>query len=285
MALFGRMFADEEELGKKNDDRKPGKNNLQLPAWSARKPAPWRRRRILYGVVAFIALYLFFKNIPTPDHPPTTFRPTYGSSPRNALPKSKSIPEPPVQKPPRPDKPSDAEKHYYDGPIRFYKLAISLHAIARLWGQLDDNRNVLFAASNLHSASELIPIACEMGHWDRNDVHFALMGRDDLDMDEIKLLNGADEECKINWHDARPDFSPWSSDFRMEVSVAAALGHIQAFMHPQVVITDDQSREDAFFTKAIRTKANELGKSVVELPPDASETMMWIARLDSGSLA
>ncbi|KAL8811761.1 MAG: hypothetical protein Q9223_007460 [Gallowayella weberi] len=282
------MFADGEDLGKKDDDRKPGKINLQVPAWSARKPAPWRRRRILYGVVAFIALYLFFKNIPVPEHPPTNFRPTYGSSPRSApddLHKSKPVPERPAQKPPRPEKPSDAEKHYYDGPIRFYNLAISLHAIARLWGQLDNNRNVLFAASNLHSASELIPIACEMGHWDRNDVHFALMGRDDLPMDEIKILNSVEEECKINWHDARPNFSPWSSDFRMEVSVAAALGHIQTFMHPQVVITDTQSREDAFFTKAIRAKAGELGKPVVELPPDASEKMMWIARLDSGSLA
>ncbi|KAL8731616.1 MAG: hypothetical protein Q9166_003304 [cf. Caloplaca sp. 2 TL-2023] len=71
----------------------------------------------------------------------------------------------------------------------------------------------------------------------------------------------------------------------MEVSVSAALGHIQTFMHPQVVITDDQSREDGFFIKAIRSKANELGKGVIELPTDASENMMWITRLDSGSLA
>lgn len=71
----------------------------------------------------------------------------------------------------------------------------------------------------------------------------------------------------------------------MEVSVSAALGHIETFMHPQVVITDDQSREDAFFTRAIRAKASELGKSVIELPKDAAEKMMWIARLDSGSLA
>lgn len=71
----------------------------------------------------------------------------------------------------------------------------------------------------------------------------------------------------------------------MEVSVSAALGHIETFMHPQVVITDDQSREDGFFTRAIRAKASELGKSVIELPKDATEKMMWIARLDSGSLA
>lgn len=71
----------------------------------------------------------------------------------------------------------------------------------------------------------------------------------------------------------------------MEVSVSAALGHIETFMHPQVLITDDSSRDDGFFTKAIRAKAAELGKSVIELPKDATEKMMWIARLDSGSLA
>ncbi len=71
----------------------------------------------------------------------------------------------------------------------------------------------------------------------------------------------------------------------MEVSVSAALGHAETFMHPQIVITDDHSREDAFFTNAIRAKAGELGKSIIELPRDAAEKMMWIARLDSGSLA
>ncbi|KAL8998687.1 MAG: hypothetical protein Q9188_006049 [Gyalolechia gomerana] len=71
----------------------------------------------------------------------------------------------------------------------------------------------------------------------------------------------------------------------MEVSVSAALGHIQTFMHPQAVITDDASREDGFFTKAIRAKAFEIGRSVIELPKDASESLMWITRLDSGSLA
>lgn len=71
----------------------------------------------------------------------------------------------------------------------------------------------------------------------------------------------------------------------MELSVSAALGHIQTFMHPQAIITDDASREDGFFTKAIRAKAFEIGRSVIELPKDASESLMWITRLDSGSLA
>ncbi|KAL8850026.1 MAG: hypothetical protein Q9221_005043 [Calogaya cf. arnoldii] len=280
MSRFGRMFADDEELGKKDDDRKHRPTSLQLPAWSARKPAPWRRRRVLYALIACLALYLFVKNIPKPDHPRVNLRPNYGTSPGHVPTEIfKPVTDPSAQKPPRPDKPTEPEKHYYDGPIRFYKLAASLYAISRLRGQLPLNKNVLFAASDLRSASELIPIACEMAAWDNNDVHFAVMGRDDLELDEIQIINGIDEDY------ARPDFSPWSSDFRMEVSVAAALGHVGTFMHPQVVITDDPSREDVFFTRAIRAKASELGKSVIELPKDAAEKMMWIARLDSGSLA
>ena len=71
----------------------------------------------------------------------------------------------------------------------------------------------------------------------------------------------------------------------MEVSVSASLGHIQSFMHPQAIITDDPDREDNFFTKAVRGKALELGKVVVELPQEASENLMWITRLDSSSIA
>lgn len=71
----------------------------------------------------------------------------------------------------------------------------------------------------------------------------------------------------------------------MEVSVAASLGHIQIFVQPQVIIIDHASREDAFFTKTIRAKAVATDKSVIELPLDAAENLMWITRLDSGSLA
>ena len=206
MSWLGRMFADDEELGKKDDDRKRGKANV-LPTWSARKSASsmswYRKRTVLYALIACITLYLFFKNIPEPTHPPMT-RPSYARQPPGPPQKPRkpnSIPEAPTQvPPPRSHKPSESEKHYYDGPIRFEHLAVSLHAIARLRGHAETNKNVLFAVSNLRSASELIPIACEMATWKRNDVHFALMGRDDLEMDEVKTLNGVDDQCNVNWH-------------------------------------------------------------------------------------
>lgn len=85
--------------------------------------------------------------------------------------------------------------------------------------------------------------------------------------------------------DARPDFSRWSSDFRMETSVTASMEHINTFIHPQVILIDNPSREDAFFVNALRSKAMDLRKSLIELPADATENLMWITRLDSGSLA
>ena len=85
--------------------------------------------------------------------------------------------------------------------------------------------------------------------------------------------------------DARPDYSRWSSDFRMEVSVTASMKHIQTFIHPQIIIIDDPDREDDVFVNAIRSKSMEIGKGVIELPSNAMEIMMWLTRLDSGSLA
>jgi hypothetical protein len=71
----------------------------------------------------------------------------------------------------------------------------------------------------------------------------------------------------------------------MEVSVTASMEHIYTFVHPQVIIIDDPSREDMFFVSALRSKAMDIGRGIIELPPDALETMMWLTRLDSGSLA
>ena len=70
----------------------------------------------------------------------------------------------------------------------------------------------------------------------------------------------------------------------MEVSVTASLGHIQTFIRPQVILIDTASREDWFFIKSVKAKASEMNKSVIELPPDASESLMWLSHLDSNSL-
>ena len=198
MPSLGRMFAGDEELGKKDDDHRPGRDGLLPSAWPARKATPRARgRSVLYGLLACIIIYLFIHNIPT-DLGPITQRPDYRVPTRGGL--RPATLEDPTPKSPKPEIQSPADKHYYDGPIKFYKLATSLHAVARLIGHSGVNKNVLFAASNLKSAAEIIPIACEMARWERNDVHFAFMGRDDLPVEEIRLINGVTEECKINWH-------------------------------------------------------------------------------------
>lgn len=58
----------------------------------------------------------------------------------------------------------------------------------------------LFAAASLKSAAILLPIACEMAIRERNFVHFALMGRDEIDMGILQSVNGITKECKIMFH-------------------------------------------------------------------------------------
>ncbi|KAL9034171.1 MAG: hypothetical protein Q9214_007166, partial [Letrouitia sp. 1 TL-2023] len=210
-------------------------------------------------------------------------RPTYDSRPSPKIkPKVKGIPESTQEAPPRPDVPSDAETHYYEGPIKFFKLAASLHAISRLQTWSDTDNNVLFAASNLKSAAEIIPLACEMASIERNVVHMALMGRDDLAIDEIKSLNGADSECNIQWH-GRTFTDPAD---KASIDMAFARCPPKFFLvQYRLSYGDDPGREDAFFTKAVRAKASEIGISVVELPSDGIENMRWTTRLSSSSLA
>ena len=70
----------------------------------------------------------------------------------------------------------------------------------------------------------------------------------------------------------------------MDASITSALHHIHSFMHPQVYITDEAGNDEVFFTNAIRSKGYETQRSVIELPADALHRMMWITRLDYGSL-
>lgn len=202
MPLLDRIFTGDEELGKKDDDHRPKKGAALPSSWVSRPSIPAiRRRRVFYGIAALLLLYLFIHNIPT-DLGPSSQRPNFRSLGDDSL----TVPrqDPPSGQPPRPQKPLEAEEHYYDGPIKFYKLAVSLQAAARRFSHYSVNKNVLFAASNLKSASEILPLACEMARWKRNDVHFALMGRDDLDIPEIKELNGiSDDDCHVRWHGRR----------------------------------------------------------------------------------
>ncbi|KAI9842516.1 MAG: hypothetical protein M1837_007110 [Sclerophora amabilis] len=268
-----RFFAGDEELGKRNDDHRPRNTKTVSPLWPA--PFRFRRRRVPFAMVALLCLFLFYKGI--------TFNPSQDDvdDPEPSRPPIPSGPPPREVLPPE-NEGSEASRHYFTGPIKFYKLASSLREISKY---RQPNRNVLFAAASLKSAAAMIPLACEMARWNRNRVHFAVQGRDELPLRDIQEINGVGPECNIDWHDGRPDYSPYSSDLRFKVTVSAGLGHIDDFMHPQAIILDDSGQEEAEFLRSFRDKARELGKTVINLPGDAAENMMWITRLDSGSLS
>jgi hypothetical protein len=288
--LGKNMLPGDEELGKKDDDHKIG-TAPRMPTWSfLHIPLRWRRRRLLLAVVALYILYVLLGHTPAiaewraqregweferPIVPTGSddYERGFDMEPTGA---------PEGMKPPRAGEPNP---HTYSGLIKFYRLANSLQGASHTHGYSVNNRNVLFAVSNLQSAATLLPIVCEMSRWNRNWVHMAFMGREDIDIGKILEINGIDQiKCPAIWHDARPDYSEYSTDARAESSVRAALTHIHSYLHPQVIITDDALSEDEFFTRGVRTKAKALGMPVIEGPQDKWDNFMWIARLDGGSL-
>jgi hypothetical protein len=175
--------------------------------------------------------------------------------------------------------------HYYNGPVKFYKLASTLQKISSTMGAHPHNRNVLFAASSLRSAANLIPMACTMARLERNFVHLVVFGRSVISMNDIKDLNGVDETCTVYFHDARGDYAEYSSDVRAESATLGAMKHVQDYMHPQAIIIDDASKEDVFFTKAMRKRAQDYDKPLIEIPKGGYEEFMWMMNLDAASLA
>jgi hypothetical protein len=202
-----RIFAGDVELGKRDDDHKPG-SRLPLMAVSD-LAAAWTYHRYtirknlrkgLIGLALVIGLYYFFKNMPT-DLGPRTPRPNYRYQPASGEKNQWANPKTAIPKSPTgtvlvgQDVSEGQPKHWYTGKVKFYELAESLHTIMSI------NRNVLFAASNPKSAAILIPLACEMANEKKNLVHFAIMGRDNNTMEFLKEINGVKKEyCDVRFH-------------------------------------------------------------------------------------
>ncbi|KAK7527222.1 uncharacterized protein IWZ02DRAFT_445697 [Phyllosticta citriasiana] len=278
--MSSRLFSTDEELGKKDDDHKPG----SARPWARHIPVHYRRRRTIIVLAAVLLLFLLraLASPSTDDDAPvarggspwgSSFRPTRAIPPDGPPPRDPDIDD------------VDQANHFYGGKIKFFDLAESLHKITSTNGLREKNRNALFAASNLQSVSALLPMACEMAKWNRNFVHFAVMGRNDVPLGDILEVNGIDKDgCAVIWHDARPDYVLFSSDRRAEAAVKAAMGHIHNFMHPQVVITDDPKREDLSFVKGMAQKTREHNIPIIEIPRNGADTLEWLTRLDTGSL-
>ena len=283
MPVHRRMHSKDEELGKRDDDFRPRPGSTT--ASSIAQPWRWRKRRVFMVLLGLVLLYTFVHNIPT-DLGPIDERLGMTLRPGHVIHGAQELREP--SGPPEYDENTDEEDelYYYNGPIKFYRLATTLHGIARTMGSRQLNRNVLFAASSLNSAANLIPMACEMGKSERNYVHFAIYGRSTLDLEDILEVNGVHQNsCTVYFHDARADYAEYSSEQRAEVSVSGAMKHVNDFMHPQAIIVDDSSLEDQFFTRAMKKKVKDIRRTLIEIPDGRYEDFLWITKLDSGSLA
>jgi hypothetical protein len=71
----------------------------------------------------------------------------------------------------------------------------------------------------------------------------------------------------------------------MEVSSGAAFGHINTFLNPQATFVDSSGEEEIWFLKGLKDRARSLGRTVIDLPENAEQNLMWITLLDSSSLS
>lgn len=69
----------------------------------------------------------------------------------------------------------------------------------------------------------------------------------------------------------------------MERSVVGGLRLFQAYIRPEVIITQGRSLEDDFFLKGVQTHSRENGTPHIGLT-SAAKDLLWIAFLDSTAL-
>jgi hypothetical protein len=119
------------------------------------------------------------------------------ASKSRAPPRNQQAPKGP---PPEPAVRDGRELQYYDGPLTFHALPASLQSATSGRRTRFNTGNVLFAAANPQSFAQLAPMACEMARWQRSTVHFAVMGRHELKMEELKTINRVDKSCEVKWH-------------------------------------------------------------------------------------
>ncbi|RYP56210.1 hypothetical protein DL771_011997 [Monosporascus sp. 5C6A] len=281
-------FLSDVELGKKDDDHNKHGKDRGLRTAQKWLPSRGPRRRSLRGVallavVAFL-VYAFITNMPASLGPnPLMRRPTFEQvpprSPQNYHPGPSSQANARSRAPP-----ASSPERTYNGPVRFLELASSLHAIAPTKGSMTVNKNVLFAAASLKSAATLLPIACQMGTELKSYVHFALMSRSNIDLAELQKVNGIDDSCHLIFHDARTENTQISTDARMENAVFRAFHHIHMYMHPQAIIVDASSDEEAWFNRGAQQHVKVTGNTLIELPRNSGKSLEWMTKVDSAAL-
>lgn len=154
MPLPPRLFPGDVELGKRDDDHRPGSKSSLSMAWQQHQllHSPHRRtmKRLALAIIALVVLYYFFKNMPTDLKSPRT-RPHYDHSGGQQSPIGSSKTPPPRDQDPTSDsereRTADQSLHHYSGPIKFYELAASLHGVVKNKGPPSTNKNVVCVCS------------------------------------------------------------------------------------------------------------------------------------------
>jgi hypothetical protein len=192
----------DEEMGKKDDDHRPSDQARFLPL---RHRVTHRPRRILLAIIALVLVYEFFKHMPTDLKPAAErYNPAIARLREENLAKLTGSDASPAAVKPGTTPPakvleSTREPEVYEGEIKFPELA---HSIPRYkYSQKAASRAAVFAASSLHSVSDLLPLACRMTGERLNYVHFVLMGKEEVSIEGIKKVNGIrDADCPLTWH-------------------------------------------------------------------------------------
>ena len=201
-----RRFWADEELGKKDDDYKFRSDKLHT--W---RPQQWRpprmSRRLLLMVAVAYLIYIFFHNVSTDLTPAAeryNYRGTQSRQQSSQWPFSMSTPAVISQHGPPPRDESlvgNKDDFYYDGDIVLNSLRKSLLRFQKPSDRHFVKHAVVFAASSLRGVSDLLPLVCGMANPTINNVHFVLMGRNDLSIEGIQYVNRVrDGDCPIHWH-------------------------------------------------------------------------------------
>ncbi|ETN44831.1 uncharacterized protein HMPREF1541_09706 [Cyphellophora europaea CBS 101466] len=233
---------------------------------------PFRRRRIVFGILATWLLYLFFKHMPTDLVPVNQrFDSRYGR-----------LGGRPGQ---GPVSGSSHTSHHdiedeYDGPVRFFGLAPSLRPFFN--EPPAHKASVLFAFASLRSASPIVAAACSMAVQNRSTVHVAAMGKEEVTKEQVLKINRiVPGDCPVYWHPAQVDFATQSSPSRLSRGVEGALSHIHRALAPRAVLFDDSQREDDYLRQGLSKAAESYGVTSIQIPHHES----WLLDLDANALS
>ncbi|EFX05988.1 hypothetical protein CMQ_4057 [Grosmannia clavigera kw1407] len=270
------LFLSDVELGKKDDDHKTSKGGVSsvrmLVPTAARVHPRKFLKRLLFATIAGFVIYTFIRNIPSDVGVRDRRRPVYGQ-PATGFSAGAQVPlsEQDGDETRTGADGEDISVFTYNGPIdRLSRLFPSLRTLGSTRSSLLVNKHVLFVAASLKSTTALLPIACQMGSELRNHVQFAVVGRNEIDIEELEQMNGIDDSCRITFHGMS--------------LLCSSPGNIELYMHPQVIVVDGTPAEELFLKRALAVYVKRAPTTIIELPEDGAKRFGWIAKLDSVSL-